>query len=229
MKMKQIVACAAVLAASSVAAPAFAGATGNVGAFSDYVFRGITQTGSAAAVSGGLDYSAASGFYTGTWISTLGGGAVANYETDFYAGFAGKAGDLSYDIGGIYYYYRGLSGFGIDPNFYEVYLGGSYAGLAAKLYYSPDFGFTPSNKTSAFYVTGSYPIALSDSLALTPQVGYSFGDAFDSPAKEIIDYSLTLAKTLDSGFTFSFALTGTDRDGGNDESLVIGLKKSFDL
>ncbi len=70
MKMKQIVACAALVAATGVSAPAFAGATGNVGVFSDYIFRGISQTGGAAAVQGGLDYSHASGLYAGTWIST---------------------------------------------------------------------------------------------------------------------------------------------------------------
>ena len=88
MKMKQIVACAALVAATGISAPAFAGATGNVGVFSDYIFRGITQTGGGAAGQGGLDFSSASGLYAGTWISNLNAGTAA-YETDLYGGFAG--------------------------------------------------------------------------------------------------------------------------------------------
>lgn len=221
MKMKQIVACAAVLAASSVAAPAFAGATGNVGVFSDYVFRGLTQTSGGPAVQGGLDYSHDSGLYAGTWISNLSGTGAADYETDVYGGFAGKAGDFGYDVGAIYYYYRANT----PINTAEFYVGGSYNIVSAKFYYSDDFG---GSGESAMYLTGSAAFPLSDTLALTPQVGYSFGDAFDA-TKEVIDYSLTLAKTLDAGFTFSFGLVGTDRDGTNDETLVLGLKKSFGL
>jgi len=221
MKMKQIVACAAVLAASSVAAPAFAGATGNVGVFSDYVFRGITQTGGAPAVQGGLDYSSDIGLYAGTWISNVDFGTPANYETDIYGGYSGKAGDFGYDVGAIYYYYRGDN----PTNTTEFYVGGSFDIVSAKFYYSPNLF---SSDQSGMYLTSSVAFPLSDTLALTPQVGYSFGDFYDS-SKEIIDYSLTLAKTLESGFTFSFGLTATDRDGTNDETLVLGLKKSFGL
>lgn len=220
MKMKQIVACAAVLAASSVAAPAFAGATGNVGVFSDYVFRGITQTGGPA-VQGGLDYSTDVGLYAGTWISNVDFGTAATYETDVYGGYAGKAGDFGYDVGAIYYYYRGDN----PTNTVEYYAGGSFNIVSAKFYYTPN---AFSSGDSAMYVTGSAAFPLSDSLTLTPQVGYSFGDYFDS-TKEILDYSLTLAKALEGGFTFSFGLTGTDRDGTTDETLVVGLKKSFGL
>ena len=220
MKIKQIVACAALVAATAVSAPAFAGATGNVGVFSDYIFRGITQTGGGAAGQGGLDFSSESGLYAGTWISNLNAGTAA-YETDVYGGFAGKVGDIGYDFGAIYYYYRGAT----PLNTIEFYGGLSAGGLSAKLFYTDD---AASTGDSAFYATANYPIALSSSVNLTPSVGYAFGDAYDA-TKEVLDYGLTLTKTLDAGFTFSFGLTGTDRDGGNDETLVIGLKKSFDL
>jgi uncharacterized protein (TIGR02001 family) len=65
---------AAVLAAD--AAPAAAPAsphtfTGNVGVVNDYVFRGLTQTNGKPAIQGGFDYSHASGFYAGTWLSNI--------------------------------------------------------------------------------------------------------------------------------------------------------------
>lgn len=45
--------------------------TGNVGLFSQYVFRGISQTNEDPALQGGFDYSHASGFYIGTWASNI--------------------------------------------------------------------------------------------------------------------------------------------------------------
>ena len=43
----------------------------NVGIFSQYVFRGISQTNERPAVQGGFDVSHKSGFYVGTWLSNV--------------------------------------------------------------------------------------------------------------------------------------------------------------
>src|SRR5690349_14450604 len=45
--------------------------TANVGLFSEYIFRGISQTGGKPAVQGGFDYAHSSGFYAGTWASNI--------------------------------------------------------------------------------------------------------------------------------------------------------------
>ena len=45
--------------------------TGNVGLFSQYVFRGITQTNEKPAVQGGFDLAHKDGFYVGTWASNI--------------------------------------------------------------------------------------------------------------------------------------------------------------
>src|SRR5262245_37949565 len=70
--------------------------TGNVGLFSQYIFRGLTQTDRKPALQGGFDYSHSSGFYAGTWASNISwlrdvaptyyssGGSL---EWDFYGGF----------------------------------------------------------------------------------------------------------------------------------------------
>ena len=47
---------------------AFAGATANLGAVSEYMFRGVEQSAGVAA-QGGLDFSTDLGFYAGTWVS----------------------------------------------------------------------------------------------------------------------------------------------------------------
>ena len=43
----------------------------NIGAVSNYIWRGVTQTGDQAAVQGGIDVAHESGFYAGTWISNV--------------------------------------------------------------------------------------------------------------------------------------------------------------
>ena len=45
--------------------------TGNAGIFSDYRFRGISQTDKKAAFQGGFDIGHASGFYVGNWNSNV--------------------------------------------------------------------------------------------------------------------------------------------------------------
>src|SRR5690242_19837831 len=45
--------------------------TGNIGFFSQYIFRGLTQTDRDPAAQGGFDYSHSSGFYLGTWASNI--------------------------------------------------------------------------------------------------------------------------------------------------------------
>lgn len=214
-KMKLVVAGVALLGSTA----AFAGATGNAGAYSSYMFRGVDQVG-AAAVQGGVDLSTAGGLYAGTWVSTLAGG---NYETDLYAGWTGGG----FDIGYIFYGYRDST----RANMSEVYAGFSGGGFSVKGYFSPEYGAT---EESAIYATASYAIALSSSLSLTPQVGLSTGDgielALGGAEDSYLDYSLTLAKSLDGGYSFSFGVVGnSEEDLLGKEQVVVGLKKSFDL
>lgn len=93
----------------------------NIGAVSNYVWRGVTQTGDQPAIQGGLDYGHASGFYAGTWLSNIDWGAGSpTYELDGYLGYGGSINDdLSWDLNGIYYAYPD----GRDSDFAE--LGGS--------------------------------------------------------------------------------------------------------
>jgi len=80
---RRLAACAALAAcatgtalAQTAAAPATPATpehtlTANVGLYSEYIFRGIAQTGGKPAVQGGFDYAHSSGFYAGTWASNI--------------------------------------------------------------------------------------------------------------------------------------------------------------
>ena len=100
-------------APAAVPAPAAAPApepdytfTGNVGIFSQYVFRGVSQTNEKPALQGGLDLAHKSGFYIGTWgsnvswISDADPRVSASLEWDMYGGYKGSLPhDFGYDLG----------------------------------------------------------------------------------------------------------------------------------
>ncbi|MGH8446192.1 MAG: TorF family putative porin [Solimonas sp.] len=226
---------AAVFAAAATLVAPLASAdtlSGNVGAYSEYMYRGVEQS-SGAAIQGGLDYVHDSGLYIGTWVSNTdfaGSEGTVSDEVDVYGGYTHSFGGVTLDAGAYFYYYRDDT----SLNTIEYYLGLTAGHFAAKAYYTSDYFGTDQD---GWYLTANYAFPLSDTLTLTPQVGYSMGDgprdfvvaAFDpQPDDHYLDYSLTLAKSLDNGFTFSLALVGTDLHD-DDEKVVIGLKKTFDL
>jgi uncharacterized protein (TIGR02001 family) len=234
------VCCAAVLASPA----AMAGVTGNAGAVSNYMYRGVEQS-LGSAFQGGLDWSHASGAYAGTWISNTefadANGNLVSYETDFYGGYIFKAGPVALDAGLLYYYYRDQT----DFNTLEAYFGATFDKFSAKVFYTPEyFGAVDGagDDVGGLYLTFSAALPLSETLTLTPQVGITRGDgpqvffdgaAVGTPDGEYEDYSLTLTKTLDAGMSVTFALVGTTLDndtfGKDDQKLVVGLKKTFDL
>jgi len=226
------------IGAATLASPAaFAGATGNVGAFSEYMFRGIEQT-SGAAVQGGLDYAHDSGFYAGTWASnnSLGYGT----EVDVYGGFATKLGDVGFDIGAIYYWYSEEDEASADLNTFEGYVGLSFGPVAVKYYYADEANFflDAEDSDEAGYLLGTLALPINDSINFTASVGFYDGDevetflaAIGSTDDTYMDYSIGLAKTLDGGLTFTLQLIDTDIETSEDDEMkaVVGIKKSFEL
>ena len=219
----------------------FAGVTANAGAFSEYMFRGVEQSGGAA-VQGGVDWASDVGVYVGTWISNTNFAGYTNdvsYETDVYGGWTKKWGNFGVDVGGLFYYYRDDT----RLNTFEIYAAALIGPATIKVYQTVDgyFGAEDGNgdNEQGTYIFANYALPLNDKgdLTLTPQVGYSFGDGprdfvvalFEpvDPEDGYLDYSVTLAKTIE-GFTFSLAVVGTDLEDDR-QKVVVGLKKTFDL
>ena len=73
--------------------------SGNIGASSNYIWRGMTQTNDKSSVNGGADLKY-NGFYLGTWASNVDFSAYpnANAEVDAYAGYSNTINDFSYDF-----------------------------------------------------------------------------------------------------------------------------------
>ena len=210
---------AAVLAGSAVSQNALAEITANASVTSNYIWRGLTQTTNDAAVQGGIDYASESGFYAGTWVSNVNYGAddIYAYEHGLYFGFSGESGDISYDVGYLYYNYDSEAEF----DFAEVYGSVGYGALSVTLSLlahteadegeGQDFGFA-----EASYVSVDYGMPVLNGAELGFHVGYHQGDfaeAFNGVPDGYADWGISVSKD-----GFSFAVTGTDLDEVEDPS-----------
>ena len=237
-----------VLALSAAALPAFADEPApadplsfNVGAVSEYRYRGISQTRLKPALQGGIDYASPSGFYVGTWASTIkwikDAGGDAKVEVDVYGGYKTEvAPGLTLDVGALQYLYPSNK---LNPsaNTLELYGALSFGPVTAKYSHSTTnlFGFADSKGSGYFDVTANFD--LGDGMTLTPHVGHQ--TVKHNSVYSYTDYSLTLAKDF-SGLVVSAAVIGTDAtkeaytsaaSAGSKflgkTTVVVGLKKTF--
>lgn len=224
--MKKSIVIATAVAAVLTSGVASAELTANAGIFSNYIWRGVTQTDDSAAGQGGIDWSNDSGLYAGTWVSTLGAGG--GNEIDVYAGFAGEAGSFGYDLGVITYQYP------IDPsgsNFTEVYASGSIVGITLGLAYTVDkaSGLTdPAGNDDDLYLHASYDFAAKDIDYSVYAGSYTFDAdvAAGAPDPDYAHYGASIGK---DGFTF--AVDQNDIDVGNTGNVrfTVSYTKDFEL
>ena len=131
---------AALLAGSMLATPALAVTIkGNVGATTDYIWRGDTQSSGDASFSGGIDADFGNGFAVGVWAGSLGGNQSddsANYELDLYGSYGFALGALSMEVGYISYEYPGVADSADD--FEDIYVSAGYGPLSVSYYVDAD-------------------------------------------------------------------------------------------
>jgi uncharacterized protein (TIGR02001 family) len=146
--------------------------TGNVGLFSQYIFRGLTQTNREVAIQGGFDYSHSSGIYAGTWASNISWlrdngsyNAGGSAEVDFYGGYKwGFAPDFTLDLGTLYYWYPGdtVPAIGVTKaDAWEIYAGLSWKWLSAKYSYAianKNFQFADSSGSWYLDLSANVPL-----------------------------------------------------------------------
>ena len=218
--------------------------TFNVGAVTDYRYRGISQSRLQPALQGGADYSNPNGLYLGTWLSTIkwtkdagGGGDV---EWDLYGGYKGEiAKDLAYDVGGLYYFYPGnklgsVAGL-VNANTFEIYGAVTFGPVTAKYSNALTNTFANANSKNSGYLDLSASFDLGSGFSLAPHIGHQ--EIKGTVGLSYTDYSLTLGKDMGGGISLSAMLVGTDADktgyvtpagkftGKN--ALVLGAKFSF--
>lgn len=200
--------------------------SGEIGVLSDYRFRGISLSGKDPEVTASLTVEHESGLYASAWVSNvdLGTGSADDVEMDFTAGFAKDVGNVSFDVGGVYYVYAGNSGF----NYFELY--GSVgtkvgpADVKVGVAYAPSQGNIGSQDNTYVYISGELPIGDSP-LSLHGTFGYENG-AFGNHKK---DWLIGASYDLGSGFTLSADYVDTARSFSSlgDPTVVASLKWGF--
>ncbi len=203
----------------------------NVTLASDYIFRGISQTGHDPAIQGGFDYAHKSGFYLGTWASNVGwiedfqGYNSGNLEIDLYGGYRNSIGDtgIGYDVGAIKYFYPGKKPAGTtDADTTELYAALSWKWFTLKYSYAISdavFGF--GKPGGAFDADGSSYLDISASLPIGETgltVGAHWGTfAFENYGNQDYDdwkvsltYDMGKLSNVMSGMTLGVAYTDTN-------------------
>lgn len=233
-----LVASGAVLAQGKPAEPDYT-LSFNVGAVTDYRYRGISQSRLKPALQGGADFSHKSGFYIGTWASTIkwikDAGGDANVEVDLYGGYKTTAGPVGVDVGVLRYFYPG-SQLAINPDTTEVYAAGTWGPATLKYSHAVTnlFGFADSKNSSYVDLSATFDTGVWG-LSVTPHIGYQ--KVKNNSDFSYTDYSITVSKEFMPGLTGSLMLVDTDNDnyrGPAPESknlgragVVLGVKYTF--
>jgi uncharacterized protein (TIGR02001 family) len=186
---------------------------------SNYLWRGVTQNGNGAAISGGIDYAADSGLYAGTWVSNANWADGMSYELDFYGGYSASINDsMSYDVGFIYYAYPDeTSG---DVDFSEVY--GSFSFSNLTLGVSVLTSAEGADAGDSIYASADYSLTLGNDAEVAFHLGSYSGDFL---ADDYIDYGVSLSK---DGFTLGASATDIDGADG-DVKLYVAYSMDIDL
>ena len=240
---------ASLAVAAALAVPTFAAAqapaasliAGNFSLVSDYRFRGLTQTFEEPAIQGGFDYAHSSGFYVGNWNSSIAdtfyGGSPL--EMDFYAGYKPTFGDITLDLGVLYYYYPGSDAPGIGRiDNTELYAGAAWKWLSLKYFHAvSDFFGVPDTKDSSYIdLTASYTFA--GGWGVSGHIGHQKVENIS--AADYTDYKIGITKDV-SGWLLGLAFVDTDAEEAaytftsgsgksvnvGDSTLVLSVSKTF--
>ena len=198
----------------------------NVGLYSQYIFRGLTQTGEEPAIQGGVDFTHSSGFYLGAWASNISwledDGLYKNssLELDLYGGYASTIGDtgIGYNVGLLQYIYPGDK----QPSVYdraettEIYAALSYAWVQAKISVAASDLFGVKDSDGSYYaeLNANYPIG-DTGFTVIGHVGYQdFAGSANDPLS-YTDWKLGLSKAFSNGVTVGAYYTDTDSSKGD--------------
>ena len=149
----------------------------NAAVTTDYRYRGVSQSRLKPALQGGADYvNNPTGFYAGTWLSTIhwikDAGGDGNVEWDIYGGKKGEiAPGFSYDVGGLYYFYPSNS-LSTSANTFELYGQVGYGPGYIKYSHATTNLFGTSNSKNSGYLDVGANVEIGTGLLLNLHVGH---------------------------------------------------------
>jgi uncharacterized protein (TIGR02001 family) len=210
--------------------------TGSAALVSDYRFRGFSQSSQNAAVQAGITATHESGFYVGTWGSSI--SFAGSSEIDIFAGYSAAVVEgVTLDVGLLYYLYPKHGGG--DTDFFEPYInligaigpvtlkvGANYAWSQDALISSKD-----GKATDAIYLHAEPSFTIPGTpFGLNGHLGYASSNAFPGGVDgDVTDWSVGATATWKS-LTFGVSYVDTNEPGnirGTDAAVVFSLTAAF--
>ncbi|MEO5706548.1 MAG: TorF family putative porin [Alteraurantiacibacter sp.] len=233
---------ATLLASTLLAAPAFAQdesditITGSAALVSEYRFRGVDLSGGDIAAQAGITAKHSSGFYVGTWGSSLDEDSVGygHTELDLFGGWSGEvAGGVTADVGVIYYAYPNAPAGDFD--YIETYAKAGFAvgpaTLTLGVAYAPEQDSLGG--TDNLYLSTDLGVGIPDTpISLTAHAGYTDGFLTYTGNGKAWDWSLGASAALGGGVSLGAAYIGAEGTGTPayafvDDAFVVTLSASF--
>jgi len=214
--IKHVAMAAALLLASVPAVAQEEGAepitiTGSAGLASQYRFRGISLSDEELAVQAGITAAHESGFYVGTWGSSLAGfGSFggANVELDVFGGYKLAVGDATLDAGLLWYLYPGTDGTDYAEPYVSFTTPVGPASAKVGVAYAPKQDAIGNKDNWYLYTDLASPLGDSG-LTVKGHLGYSSGRSTLTPAGDYLDWLVGLDYTWTS-LTLGIAYVDTD-------------------
>ncbi|GGD99092.1 TIGR02001 family outer membrane protein [Tsuneonella deserti] len=215
--------------------------TGSVALVSDYRFRGVSLSGGDPAVQGGVTITHDSGFYGGTWASSIDDGGTDFYgdaEVDLFGGWSGNVAEgIGLDVGMLYYAYP-TNAKGVDAEYFEPYatLSGDLGPVQAKLGVNYAWNQDSLGGNDSLYIHTELNSGIPTTpLTLSAHLGYTDG-ALAAPLlagtgdDTGLDWSLGATATVLGPLTLGVSYVGSEGpsiDGLTDDAVVFSLGASF--
>lgn len=246
--VRSLLAATAIAGAAIAATPAMAQeesdseltVSGNVALVTDYRFRGVSLSDGKPAIQGGIDLAHSSGFYVGTWASSLEDSPTyGSMELDVYGGWSGEVTPgLTVDVGLLYYAYPSKDNGAGPSDYFEPYASiatqfgpvGATVGIA----YAWDQDSLGSEDNLYLYTDLEVGIP-STPISLSGHIGYTDGALAPEylaggTDKSGIDWSIGASATVLGGLSLGVSYIGTEGpniDDFIDDAVVGTLSYSF--
>ena len=215
--------------------------SGSLGFFTDYRYRGLSQTDRHPTIQGSFDWAHEKGYYLGVWGSNVDfgesgatAGQGASIEFDFYGGVARQYYGIDIDLGLLWYTYPGAQdSLSYDFMEYTASIGYSWEilSLSTGVNFAPEFY---ASSDEATYWTLDAEVNLIQNLTFTGHYGYQWvEDNASYTHPDYADFSIGFAYST-NGFDLSLQYVNTDIEDRNcgvvdacEGDVVFGISRGF--
>ena len=195
----------------------------NIGATSNYVWRGVTQTSDDATLQGGVDYSNEEGFSLGAWASDV--KTYNGYELDIYGAYSAETADgIGYSVGFTQYLYPDAN---TEADFLEINGSVTVGPVTAAIAHT--ISADSSTVEGDNYYSLSAGTDIQDGLSLEGTLGYYDFDA--NGAGSYTHAQLDLTKSLGDYGDITASVSKLSNDGSaytdEDTTFFVSYTKTF--